>query len=52
MPNPHALATVVLSFVIFALSLGAAVMGTHRDSLFAVPGRPDAAAPLIGPAAR
>jgi hypothetical protein len=43
MPNPHALATLALTILIFALSAGAVVLGTHRDSLFAEPGRPDAA---------
>jgi hypothetical protein len=44
MHNPHALATLAFSVVIFVLSVGVASLGTHRDSLFADPGRPDAAA--------
>jgi hypothetical protein len=46
MPRFHSVAILVLSAVFFALSLGAALLGGGRDSLYAVPGEPDAAAPV------
>lgn len=46
MQSPHALAILAVSVFIFALSLGAAVLGRHQDSLFAEPGRPDASTPF------
>lgn len=42
MPSPHAFVVLALSLVIFALSLSAAVLARPRESLYAVPGRPDA----------
>ncbi len=41
-----------LSLVVFGLSVGAAVLGGRRDSLFADPGRPGAQAPFEAPSAR
>ena len=41
----HALGTLALSLVVFALSIGTAVLGAHRDGLFAEAGRADTAAP-------
>jgi hypothetical protein len=41
-----------LSLIVFGLSVGAAVLGTRRDGLFADPGRPGAQAPFEAPSAR
>ena len=46
MPPFHSVAILTLSVVVFALSLGAALLVGSRDSLYAVPGEPEAAAPL------
>lgn len=46
MPPFHSVAILTLSVVVLALSLGAALMGGGRDVLYAVPGEPEAAAPL------
>jgi len=35
----HSLSILALSLAIFALSVGAASLGAHRDSLYADPGR-------------
>ena len=43
MPRLHSVAILALSLFIFALSLSAAVLGRPRDSIYAVPGRIDAA---------
>ena len=47
-PRFHSVAILALSVVVFALSLGAALLGGGRESLYAVPGEPEpeAAAPL------
>lgn len=45
MPRLHAFAILALSFVIFAMSLSAAVLGRPRQSIYAVPGRLEAADP-------
>jgi hypothetical protein len=45
-PPFHSVAILTLSVVVLALSLGAALMGGGRDVLYAVPGEPEAAAPL------
>jgi hypothetical protein len=37
-------AILALSLVVFALSIGAAALGAHRESLYVDPGRPDAPA--------
>lgn len=42
----HSFVNLALSLVIFAISVGAAVLGTDQHDLFADPGRPDATAPL------
>ena len=39
----HALGTLALSIVVFALSISTAVLGAHRDGLYADAGRADAA---------
>jgi hypothetical protein len=39
----HSLAILALSVVVFALSIGAASLGAHRDSLYVDPGRADTA---------
>ena len=46
MPRPQSLATLALSLVILALSLGAALLGGSRDGLYADVGAPEAAEPL------
>ena len=46
MPRFHSVAILALSVVFFALSLGAELLGGGRDSLYAVAGEPEAAAPL------
>lgn len=43
MLRPHSAAILALSLLVFALSLGAAFLGAGGDSLYADPGRPDAA---------
>lgn len=45
-PGLRALATLAFSLVVFALSLGAAMLSTNRGGLYADPGRAEAAAPL------
>jgi hypothetical protein len=52
MPRFHSVAILALSVIFFALSLGAALLGGGRDTLYAVPGEPEAAAPVKVVAAR
>jgi len=47
----HAYATLALSLIVFALSIGLSVLGTSHDSLFAEAGRV-AAAPAASTPAR
>ena len=42
----HGFGTLALSLVVLTLSIGAALLGAHRESLYADPGRLDAAAPI------
>lgn len=43
MGRPHAFLILALSIAIFALSLSAAVIGRPRESIYADPGRTEAA---------
>ena len=45
----HAFGTLVLSLVVFALSIGTAVLGAHKGGLYADAGRAEAAAPRLAP---
>ena len=50
--STNSLSALALSLVVFVLSIGAAVLGGRRDSLFADPGRTVAQAPFEAPSAR
>lgn len=45
----HAFGTLVLSLVVFALSIGTAVLGAHRGGLYADAGRAEDAGPRLAP---